>query len=367
MVNRPLRVAHINTEKTWRGGEQQAFSLIQGLNRKGHTNWVVARKNSLFFERTNNAGMSVHAVRPFAEWDFLTACSVRRWLIREKIDIVHAHASHAASLGALATLGTQIPLVISRRVDFHLSNNPFSKWKYNRAKKILAISKGVRHVLLEDGILGENIELVPSGIDFSRYQGVAKISHEEMGVPKDSFVIGQVAALEDHKDQETFLKAMSLLKKDIPQARAVLVGNGSLYSHLQDLTKSLELEETVFFLGYQDKPLNFLAGFDVFCLSSKLEGLGTSLLDAMALRVPVVATRTGGIPEIVENGETGYLVSPRNPSELAGALSHLIESGQPSPKILQNAFEKAKKFEIIHTISKTEEIYRYLSNKRNIL
>jgi len=317
----------------------------------------LVRKGSPFAAKLKKESIPVFEMQPWGEWDFIAAHFCHGELIQKKIDLVHAHTSHGASLAALATLKSNVPIVLSRRVDFHLSRNPFSKWKYNRSKKIVAISEGVRAVLLSDGIPDEKIVVIPSGIDFSRYDHVQPVSKSEVRIPAGSFVIGQVAALEDHKDQDTLLKAFALLWSKYPHTHLVIVGEGSLGKKLKRLVADLRLSEVVHFMGFQAEPLRYLKTFDLFCLSSKEEGLGTSILDAMALKVPVVATKAGGIPEMVEEGKTGYLAQPQNPASLAEALARGIKEKERSVSICSEAYRKARQFDIKFTIDKTEQVY----------
>jgi glycosyltransferase involved in cell wall biosynthesis len=361
MVKKNLRIVHIDTERTWRGGQQQVFSLIQGLEALGHHNVAVVRRGSELGDRFKKEGIALREVSPVGEFNFIDGHFLNRWIRREGIDLVHAHTAHAVALAALATMGTSIPFVLSRRVDFHLSNNPFSRWKYRRAQKIIAISDAIGKILKEDGISAEKIAIIPSGVDFDRYAAVIPLSKESMGVPKNFPVVGQVAALADHKDQTTFLKAIALLKTSIPNIRAVIVGDGPKKGALVALSKSLGLEEAVRFFGFQEDSLNYLAGFDVFCLSSKEEGLGTSLLDAMALKIPVVATRAGGIPEVVEHGQDGILVAPQDPAALAAALKYVLEH-KDRHRFRDHAYQKARQFEVAKTVSRTDLLYRSLGN-----
>jgi glycosyltransferase involved in cell wall biosynthesis len=359
-MNAPLRIAHIDTERTWRGGEQQAFSLIRGLTARGHKNFSIVRKGAPLAHRLHDHGEEILRVSPWGEWDVCAAAAVRVKLRQEKIDIVHAHTGHAVALAALATRGTTIPFVLTRRVDFHLSGNLFSRWKYKRAAKIVSISDGVRKILLDDGIPESQITVIPSGVDFTRFQGVAPVSRASLNIPSDAIIIGQVAALADHKDYPTFLKAIEILRKEFSNVRAVIVGEGELKDALKKRSAQLGLQNTVSFLGFRLDALNILAALDVFCLSSKEEGLGTSVLDAMALGVPVVATRAGGIPEMVADGKTGYLAVPRDPQSLADALKRAIQNRANNKEILKNALDVAKKFDIKETISRTESLYRQL-------
>lgn len=355
-----MRIAHIDTERTWRGGEAQVFSLIQGLNAKGHYNLGVVRRGSELGRRLQGV-TPLMEINPFGEWDFITAHFLNRRLKAEKIDVVHAHTAHGAALAAIATLGAQIPIVATRRVDFHLAKNIFSRWKYKRAARIVAISDGVKKILLEDGVPARKISVVPSGVDFKCYEEVRRLSKSEMGVSPGSLVVGQVAALAPHKDQNNLLEAAALVRREVPTVEFVIVGEGDLRFFLEKKAQALGLENVVHFLGFQDRPLDCLAAFDVFCLSSKEEGLGTSLLDAMALKIPVVATRVGGIPELIQNGVTGYTAPGSNPQALADMLMACIFAKDHNRAMIAQAAKKAKEFDISHTINGMESIYVQLS------
>jgi glycosyltransferase involved in cell wall biosynthesis len=199
--------------------------------------------------------------------------------------------------------------------------------------------------------------LIPDGVDFDRYQNISPAPKELLGFTTDCTVIGQVAALVDHKDQSTFLEAMARIKERFPRVRAVIVGEGGHRKMLEAKIISLKLQDVVRLLGFRKDALRYLAAFDVFCLSSKEEGLGTSILDAMALRIPVVATAAGGIPEMVQDQVTGYLATPSDPESLANALTQAILAKNSNQALIARAYQKAQEFEILHTVSKTEFLY----------
>jgi glycosyltransferase involved in cell wall biosynthesis len=147
---------------------------------------------------------------------------------------------------------------------------------------------------------------------------------QDLGVPPEAPVIGNVAALTGHKDHGTLLEAAALVKDRVPQARFVIVGDGELRGALEEKSRALGLRDHVVFAGFRDDLDRLMPAFDVFCLSSHMEGLGTSLLDAMAYSRPIVATAAGGIPEAVEDGVTGRVVPPRRPAALADALVEVL-------------------------------------------
>lgn len=380
-LKRPLKILHIDTERTWRGGQQQVFWLLRGLIERGHQNTTVVWQGGDLEKRLATLTTTVFSLRPFGELDLISAYRLNRFIKKEGFDVVHAHSGHAVALGRLALLGSHIPLVITRRVDFKLSRNIFSKWKYRGVSVIISISNGVTRALLESGIRKSHIVPIPSGIpvtpSFKRSSAVSterivkvpdgipldrhlftvKALKSEMGVPDDGIVIGQVAALAPHKDQATFLEGVRRLLEREPLVHAVLVGDGPLKSELKQRAQQLGIEDHVHFLGFKNEPLNFLSAFDIFCLSSKEEGLGTSLLDAMALGIPIVATNVGGIPDVIEDNVTGILVPPKDPSALAEAIQKLMKNPELRTSLATAATERVKDFDINQTIQRTEDVY----------
>lgn len=354
-----LKICHLDTERSWRGGEQQLLYLAKGLRADGHQNLIVAREGSALSHRARLEGFELGTLHPRFEWDPIAAVILRRLLIHRGCQILHAHSAHAAALGALATLGTELPLIASRRVDFHLSRNPLTRWKYRRAKKVIAVSLAIRDILVSDGLDADHIAVIHDGVDPARLELERPIpSRKALGLPESGFLIGQIAALAPHKDPFNFLKAMALLKKTGLDVYGVLVGDGPLKREVFAERERLGLSQTVCLLGFQEKPHFFLRHFDLFVLSSCLEGLGTSILDAFAAGIPVVATRTGGIPEAVEDGVSGLLVPPRDARALAQAMEGLIQNPSRRDLLRQGGLEAVKRFTAQAMVEKTIAIYQ---------
>ena len=148
---------------------------------------------------------------------------------------------------------------------------------------------------------------------------------EALGVPMTALVVGNVAALTDHKDHQTLLAAAADVAARVPAACFVIVGDGERKAALLAQATALGLQGRVVFAGFREDLDRLIPAFDVFCLSSKMEGLGTSLLDAMCFARPVVATAAGGIPEVVEDKVTGRVVPVQDPGALAEALVAVLE------------------------------------------
>jgi glycosyltransferase involved in cell wall biosynthesis len=186
------------------------------------------------------------------------------------------------------------------------------------------VSRAILGVLESAGVERERLRLVYEGVPEPARVPGGREALASLGVPQHAQVIGNVAALTGHKDHATLLEAMALVRARKPDARLVICGEGELRGALEARARALGIADRVLFAGFRRDLDRLMPAFDVFCLSSHLEGLGTSLLDAMALGLPVVATAAGGIPEAVEDGATGRLVAPRDARALADALAEAL-------------------------------------------
>jgi glycosyltransferase involved in cell wall biosynthesis len=236
---------------------------------------------------------------------------------------VHAHSAHAHALGVPAARMAGVPVVVvSRRVDFEVGGNPFSRIKYRMpVDAYLCISQGVRQVLVRAGIPESRLALVPSGVALPEPNGKPSADLRALiGVPAETPVVGTVAALAPHKSHIDLLEAADRVVRSGSPAHFAWVGEGGCRAALERRRAELGLESRVHLLGFREDARALLAQFTLFALPSRLEGLCTSLLDAQALGIPIVATATGGIPDAVTDGVTGRLVPPADPEAMAKAL-----------------------------------------------
>jgi len=237
----------------------------------------------------------------------------------------------------------KVPLrVISRRVDFPLKKNYFSRRKYKKnVDAVIAISEGVKEVLVDGGIDPDRIVVIPSGIDFTPYHEAASSDYlrRELSFAPDDFLVGIVAHLADHKGHRYLIQATKSIKENSSKIKIIIVGGGPLYMELSKQAEESNVKDMVFFLGFREDVPQILSSLDLFVLSSFLEGMGSSILDAMACRLPVVATKVGGIPEVVRHRETGLLVPPRNPSALAKAILKLYNDRELASRFGQRGYQ----------------------------
>jgi glycosyltransferase involved in cell wall biosynthesis len=321
---------HIDTARTWRGGQNQVLVTVLGMRAAGHRAMLVAHPDGELRARAAE-GLELLPLAPRTEMDLSAAWRLSRAIKQLRPDIVHAHDPHAVAMAALArSMSTQpkrAPLVASRRVDFRLKGNALSRWKYDQVDRFICSSEAIRQMLLADGIAPSRAVTVHEGIDLGHVAAAPEAPlHEELWLPHGSPIVGNVAALVPHKGQRHLVEAAALVVRQVPDARFVIAGEGELRESLEHQVKHLGLEKHVLLTGFRPDVLSVLKAFDIFVMSSITEGLGTSLLDAMACAKPIVATNAGGIPEVVQDGRTGFLVPPRDHHAMAGAIVQLLEN-----------------------------------------
>ena len=323
---------HIDTARSWRGGQNQVLVTVLGLRSGGHRAMLVAHPDGELRNRAAE-GLELLPLAPRTEMDLSAAWRLSRAIKELRPDVVHAHDPHAVAMSALAlSMSTQpkrAPLVAARRVDFRLKGNALSRWKYDQVDLFICASEAIRRILLDDGVAEGRAITVHEGIDLERVAAAPEAPlHDELWLPHGSPVVGSVGALVPHKGQRHLIDAAALVVRQVPDARFVIAGEGELRGSLEHHVKHLHLEKHVFLAGFRADILSLHKAFDIFVMSSVTEGLGTSLLDAMACGKPVVATSAGGIPEVVEDGVTGFLVAPRDPQAMADAIVRLLEDEQ---------------------------------------
>jgi len=359
---------HVDTARTWRGGQNQVLLTVNGLRAIGERAALVAHPDGEVRRRAAE-GLELVPLAPRTEMDLTAAWRFSRVINRLAPDVVHAHDPHgvamaslALSLGASASHGRAPAFVASRRVDFHLKGNSFSRWKYRQVDCFIAASEAIRRMLVADGVPSERTVTVHEGVDVDHVRAAPPVNiHEAFWLPHQAPVVGNVAALVPHKGQRYLVDAAHLVVREIPDARFVILGEGELREHLEKQIRDHHLEKHVLLPGFRTDVLGCMKSFDLFVMSSVTEGLGTSLLDAMACARPIVATRAGGIPEIVEDGVNGFLVPPRDAASLAAAIVRALKDESLRTRMGDAGYARVReRFTVDRMVSETAAVYKRL-------
>jgi L-malate glycosyltransferase len=357
---------HIDTARTWRGGQNQVLLTVNGLRSIGQRAALVAHPDGDLRRRADE-GLELIPIASRSEVDLSAAWRLARVVKRLQPDVIHAHDPHGVAMASLALslssgaapTGRAPALLASRRVDFHLKGNSFSRWKYREVDCFIAASNAIRAMLVADGVPEDKVVTVHEGIDVDHVLAVPPVNvHETFFLPHRAPVVGNVGALVPHKGQRHLIEAAHLVVQELPDVRFIILGEGELREHLEHLVREHHLEKHVLLPGFRVDVLGCIKSFDLFVMSSVTEGLGTSLLDAMACTKAIVASRTGGIPEVVEDEVNGVLVEARDHRAMAAAIVRLIADAATRQRMAAAGFARVSElFTVDRMVAETAGVY----------
>jgi glycosyltransferase involved in cell wall biosynthesis len=254
-------------------------------------------------------------------------------------------------------------------VDFPIHTLPLGlnalKYRFGVAC-YLAVAARVRDVLIEGGVPPNRIRVVPSSVDISRFEGAsAEGLREEFGIAPSAKVVVNVGSLVGHKAQWHLVRAMPHVLERFPEAVCILVGEGPTRRRLETLAQELGIGKHVIFAGFRQDVARFISLCDVFAVSSEMEGLCSTILEAMALRRPVVSTRAGGIPDIVKDGVNGLLVAPGDPDALARGMLRVLENPRAASELAEEGRRTVeRRFTTERMVASTLAVYEELLGRR---
>lgn len=367
-----LSVLHLNTAHDWRGGERQVLNLALEFQKRGINQLVIGQPNSELEKRCVDNDLPFRGIPIRFELDLPAVGKILEALRSFPATVVHAHTARAHTIGLLLKKrAPHLKLCVSRRVDFHIRGF-LSRKKYLSplVDRYITVSHNVKKILISDGIDPEKIDVVHSGIAPNRYRdvpGTGRIK-DEFGIRRSEIILGNVAALVGHKDHGTLLRALGHLPAPgvkiagltFPEYRLFILGDGKLKPNLLQLAERHDLLATgrVIFTGFRDDVLSFYKLMDIFVMSSREEGLGTAVLDALYFGLPVVATAGGGLPEMVDPERGGLLSPVGDDRALARSLERLILSPLLRRKMGAYNKKKVRQFDMQNVYRGTLECYR---------
>lgn len=363
-----MRVLHLSSERTWRGGEQQIAYLINESIKSGVEIFVACRRGSAFETYCKNNNID-HLALPFLnEFDLGTSYEIKNLCKYMGMDLLHVHSSHSHALAVWShIIGNKTPIILHRRVDFPVKKNFLSLYKYNHPaiRKIICVSDKIKEVVSESLKQPRKCVTIYSGIDLSKfvYTGEAGKLKREFGLADNTKLIGNISAIAPHKDYKTFVDTAEIICNQKKNIIFLIIGDGPSGNEIKAYVKDKGLEDKIIFTGFRKDVPEILPELDIFLITSKTEGLGTTILDSFACKVPVVATAGGGIPEIINNEVTGLLAPVGKADILAEKINTLLENTFLKEKIRSEAFLEVQKFSKEKTAEKTLLLYEEVTKK----
>ena len=316
-----MRITHVNLARGFRGGERQTINLMEGLANAGVEQTLVCRNGAELKRRVAHLDVKVREV----------AHPLFGHLNPPSADIIHVHEARGAYWAGIEHLLRHTPYIITRRIPNPISDSAVTASVYRHADKLLGVSQYVaqcltRQIGLPVGAILSSTSTLPADPD-----QVREIRQRFGPGP----IIGHVGALHDHhKGQSVLIQAFLRLVQDFPNAQLLLVGEGPDRAQFEALANG---DPRIHFVGFQKDVGSWTAAMDLFCFPSREEGLGSSVLDAMALKVPVIAAKVDGLPELIGNDERGLGVDGHEPAAWEGAIRRMLGDEAMRSHAVQNA------------------------------
>lgn len=368
-LTRP-RILHISSAKTWRGGEQQLAYLVQELQQKGIHQIIFCVQDAAMHQFCQTHQIPFQTYQKRSSINPLVARQIKAICKKQSIDIIHTHDAHAHTFAFIAAtlFRNKTPIVVSRRVDFPIKKGWLSYQKYNHPsiKKIVCVSDAIRQITSPDIKDKSKLEVVYSGIDLERFPYPASsILKTAYNIPSDVALIGNVSAIAPHKDYFTFVDTVEILVKQNLKVHFFIIGkDDGEGNQIRSYIQQKNLQNHITLTGFRNDIPKILPDLDVFLITSKTEGLGTSILDAFACSVPIVATNAGGISELVIHNQTGLLTEVGNAEALARHVHSILNDKELKQRLVSSAGVHLKKFTKEETAERTLELYKDLGVNR---
>ena len=355
-----MRVVHLDSGLHLRGGQQQLILLAKMLRTYAVEQRIVLRRGNDWSHQIHKLGIPFSELPFNSEMDCLSMLKLHRLLRNFSADIVHAHDARTLGVVALPTLlYPQVRIIAARRVAFPLKKNPFTRLKYGRiSSRVVAVSRYIRDALCSSGLDPRSISVVHDGVEFEKSDPFSRVeARRNLQLSDEDFVIGCVGHFSPEKGHSVLIRGIAGLIAAFPNVRLLLVGDGLLKAEYEVIIRNLNLEETVILPGFIEDLSEIWPAMDLFVFPSLTEGLGSSLLMAMARGIPVCASRTGGIPEIVV-AETGYLFAPGDVGSLTTCLHRALSEPRETRGLGEAGRERIRQqFSATKMAEETYQIY----------
>jgi glycosyltransferase involved in cell wall biosynthesis len=337
MMNKPLKILHTEAAKGFGGQEIYIYRHMLAMRERGHDVSLLCQPDARLGELAREAGFAVHTLKMGGLLRMLRGIwSVKRLVRRHRYDVVNTTSRRDALIAAAGARLAGAPLVVRSR---HLMSPVNSLLTYTGLPhRVLTVSSFVKQLLVHRGVADARIGIVPpiavppqwsqvEGDDaWQCLQETRAEVRRELGFTDDQIVVGCVAVLREAKGHADLLHAMAPLCRKQPNLQLVIVGDGQpVLRQLQALREELGIAAQVHLLGYRHGACRLMTGFDIFALATHKEAAGTVFLEAAHVGVPIVATRVGGVPEMLVEGSNALLAPLGDQAALTHALQALVE------------------------------------------
>lgn len=374
----PYKVLYLNPVSVIGGAEMSLLLLLQKLNRHQFEPIVVLPARGRLYERVHSLGIEIklatlHKINVRNPLPYLkTVWNLVRMLRGYEVDILHCNMDICNQYGVIAAKLVGVPVVTHTRNI--LGRRAFRRMFLNWADVLIANSKSAANSYAQYVSKDQRVEIVYNAVDIGQFRPEGECnSKRRFNISNNEFVIGQIAQITPNKGQDVFIRAMAHVVQAHPNVRALIAGDTVIdnsrwfLKELEQLVRELGLADRVSFAGFVDDIVDVYRCLDLVVSPTKSEGFGRTIIEAMAMAKPVVATDSGGPIEIVVEGETGLLVPYGNPEALAGAILKIMDNTQLASEFGANSRQRVEEqFSIGKNVRETEQVYiSLLSNSQD--
>lgn len=310
--------------------------------------------------------------------DFKAMLALRKYIKVHNPDIIYCHSSKAGALGRLAVLGMQNPVVYNAHGwAFNMKCSRIKVLIYKYVEKFLAyftdsiicISDFEKESALRNGVGNqEKLQVIYNGVDVDAIEtniSTTKLSRTQLDIPENAYVVGMIGRISDQKAPDTFVKMAEIVKRSIPEAFFVIVGDGPDRAEIESMILAKGLQQSFFISGWVSNPNDYMTLFDVGVLLSRWEGFGYAIVEYMVAKKPVVATKVDAIPDIIKENENGLLVDVDDYKNAALQVMRLYQNDLLRKNLVENAYKMVlRKFTIERVVEEHEKLFAELLQKK---
>ena len=362
-----ITVLHTESSLAWGGQEKRTMRELLGLSRESFRPLLACRPGSRIGANAESRGIPVEYVTMRGNFDPLAVARFVGLYSRSAVDIVHTHSSADSWMaGTAAKISLRRPRVVRTR---HLSAHFNRRLVYTYlADRVVTVGSSTRRYMVEEkGIPDGRVLTIPTGVDLTHFdpETLRDDLREELGIPPETPVFGTVAVFRRLKGHRYLLEAAGEILRSIPGAKLLLTGEGPQENNLRRIIEERGIQGSVILPGFRDDIARVLNTLDVFVFPSLEEALGTAILEAMAMKKPVVACRVGGIPEIVQEGKNGFLVEPEDSASIAHRVVRLLKEPDLRRKMgMEGRSIVVARYDSRLMVRRLEKLYRELLENR---
>ena len=357
------------------GGETHILDLVKHINKDRFKPVVLSFTDGQMMTDLKNIGIDNYVIPSEKAFDFSTWKDVKALMKEEQIDLVHIHGTRASSNIYWAAKKLKLPVIYTiHGWSFHDDQSPlikkgrilFEKWITAKTNCNISVSVSNQKTGFDNMPKFKSV-VIHNGIDLKKFNpdgAERKNLRAELNIASDAIVICSIGRVTIQKDPITLIKAFKEVVAKQPKAVLLMVGDGDLKQQAVELVKELNIEKSVVFENFRTDVADVLFTADIYCLPSLWEGFPIGLLEAMAMRKPVIATKVDGSGEIIQNNKNGLLIEAQNVQELANAITALINDNQTKNILGEEARQTiVKDFDVCKMTSKIEEVYSNVLSK----